>query len=93
MTAQNLIGLGIHHELHQRALLALGQRQFHRAEAGFKDDYLVPCLPCHLFGQTTCSIGDVGHSMNSPPRDAVLLMGGYHLPRGEIMNSPRNQQR
>lgn len=28
-----------------------------------------------------------------PPREPGLVMDGYHLPRGEIMDSSRNQQR
>ena len=36
MAAQDLIGLGIHHQLHQGALLAFGQGQFHRPETALE---------------------------------------------------------
>ena len=42
MATQHLVGVGIHNQLHQRTLLALGKCQFHRPEAAFENLHLVP---------------------------------------------------
>ena len=55
VTAQHFVSVGIHDQLHQRALLTLGEGQFHRPEAALEDLYLMPFFDGLLFAQAHCA--------------------------------------
>ena len=76
MATEHLVGVSIHHQFHQRTLLALGECQFHRPEAAFENLHLVPRFNSLLFAQAYgANVGQAEHCRRDHPviHRAILL--------------------